>query len=224
MSISGINLYQNGASDCSDCSINDVPTTRYSNPFCDYNTNNNIFTNPLKLDEKLTVYQINEINYVETKYHENKKIYQSISNKVMQKTGKYIPPELIASIHYRESGCNFKTYFHNGEPLGKKTKNHPKGIYFDNFEDSAVDAIIRVGVKNIKNNDIESYMDFAERFNGLGYRKNGRTSPYVWSGTTKYKGGMYVADHKFSSTAKDKRCGVAVLYNHISDGSRNFLA
>ena len=34
---------------------------------------------------------------------------------------------------------NFKTYLHNGDPLGKPTIHVPKGIYFEKFTDAAVD-------------------------------------------------------------------------------------
>lgn len=45
-------------------------------------------------------------------YAKNKEIYQYISDR----TG--VPPELIAAFHYRESGCDFNTYLHNGQKLG----------------------------------------------------------------------------------------------------------
>ncbi len=59
--------------------------------------------------------------------------------------------------------------------------------------------------------DVNTYYDFAEHYNGLGYRNKGLASPYVWSGTTTYKGGKYVADGQFSASAFDKQLGVAVM-------------
>ena len=41
----------------------------------------------------------------------------------------------------RESSCNFKTYLHNGDPLGKPTTHVPKGKNFTKFTDAAVDAL-----------------------------------------------------------------------------------
>lgn len=164
----------------------------------------------------LTNAQKSELSEIKSIYNQNKSRYENISHKIKQKTGVEVPPELIAAIHYRESNCNFNTYLHNGEKLGQTTTKVPVGIYFDNFEDAAVDAICRVGVDNIKSGNPKSYLEFAERFNGLGYRNKGVASPYVWSGTDKYKGGMYVADHQYSPTAKDRRCGVAIILNELA--------
>ena len=177
---------------------------------------NSVDKNGFQFTSVLTNRQKNELAKFKTIYNNNKSRYQAISDRIKAKTGKYIPPELIASLHYRESSCNFNTYLHNGQKLGRKTTLEPKGIFFNNFEDAAVDAILRVGVDEVINGDIDSYLKFAEKFNGFGYRKKGVASPYVWAGTTKYKGGMYVADHKYSAYAKDKRCGVAVLMNEIA--------
>lgn len=164
----------------------------------------------------LTSSQRKELNHIKAIYKKNKDRYERIAARIKQETGKDFPAELICAIHYRESGCNFKTYLHNGQPLGKPTTMVPKGKCFDNFEDSAVDAIKMIDPKGIKAGDFQSYMYFAERYNGLGYRKRGIASPYVWSGTDKYTIGMYVVDGKFSATARDKRVGVAVIVQELS--------
>ena len=59
-------------------------------------------------------------------------------------------------------------------------------------------------------------MDYAEHYNGMGYSNRGLASPYVWAGTTKYTGGMYVADGEFSASAFDQRVGVAVIMKALS--------
>ena len=190
-----------------------------------WNTGLDTFTKTVKPPKKtqykdlvnanLSNSQSNELKRFVNIYKKHQKTYENISEKLKQETGADVPPQLIAAIHYRESGCNFKTYLHNGDPLGKKTVHYPSGLYFDNFEDAAVDAIKRVNPKGVTSDNLKSQLDFAERYNGLGYKKKGIASPYVWAGTDKYKGGMYVADHKFSSTAKDKRIGVAVMIQEL---------
>lgn len=56
-----------------------------------------------------------DINNFQKVYKSNKAIYEEISRR------KGIPPESITAIHYRESGCDFNTYLHNGDPLGQPT-------------------------------------------------------------------------------------------------------
>jgi len=50
-----------------------------------------------------------------------------------------------------------------------------------------------------------------EKYNGLGYARMGRPSPYVWSKTNQYVRGKYVADGVYSSTAVDTQEGCAAL-------------
>jgi lysozyme family protein len=67
--------------------------------------------------------------------------------------------------------------------------------------------------------DVAAMATYSEFYNGLGYYNKKRISPYVLSGTTLYKGGMYVADGKFSATVKDGRPGtVAIIQALIKVG------
>ena len=50
-----------------------------------------------------------------------------------------------------------------------------------------------------------------ENYNGLGYFFKGVPSPYIWSGTTAYKAGKYIADHVYSATTVDAQLGCAGL-------------
>ncbi len=131
-----------------------------------------------------------------------------------------MPPALIAAIHNRESGMRFNTYLHNGQPLGKVTTIVPKGIFFraDQWEEAAIDAL--TSQKQLQKNlgihrdttDMGKLMAFAEAYNGFGYRtKPNAPSPYVYSGTNMYSGGLYVADGRYSTTATDKGIGVAAM-------------
>jgi len=156
-----------------------------------------------------------DINNFKIIYEKNKEMYEEIS----RKTG--IPPELIVAIHYRESGCNFNTYLHNGDPLGKPTTHVPVGKNFDNFTDAAVDALSEKKSLRDKykltsgSNDMAAMMAFAESYNGLGYYNKDRVSPYVYSGTNVYKSGKYVSDGKYSATAVDGQPGVYILINSL---------
>lgn len=130
-----------------------------------------------------------------------------------------VPWKLIAAIHYRESANNFDTYLHNGQPLGKETTIHPKGILFEKgkWKEAAIDAISRIkngnpALANISPDaSFGEMLEFAERYNGMGYDNRGMESPYVWSGTTNYEKGKYVADGEFDPSAVDKQLGVAPI-------------
>ena len=58
--------------------------------------------------------------------------------------------------------------------------------------------------------------DFAERYNGLGYRNKGLPSPYVWAGTDKYTSGKYVADGVFDPNYVDQQLGVMLMIKSIA--------
>ncbi|MBE7712647.1 MAG: hypothetical protein E7Z87_02775 [Cyanobacteria bacterium SIG26] len=154
----------------------------------------------------LTEAQEEELSFVSNVFKENYDRYKEVSDA----TG--IPPELICAIHYREGRCNFGTYLHNGQPLGKKTTITPKGKFFTDWTKAAIDAIKSQSYyKNVNRDFLSTQLEFAERYNGVGYRKNGHVSPYVWGGTDVYSSGMYVADKKFDPNCKDKRIGVAAI-------------
>jgi lysozyme family protein len=54
-----------------------------------------------------------------------------------------------------------------------------------------------------------------ERSNGLGYRRRGINSPYLWSCTNHYTKGRFVADGKFSPTAVAQYCGAAAMLKRL---------
>ncbi len=151
--------------------------------------------------------QQNELELFKKTWTEHESQYREVESK----TG--LPAELIAAIHWRESGGNFNTYLHNGDPLGKTTTHVPKGVYFTDWTTAAIDAIKNYGgnLSNVNKNDISTWYDYAERYNGLGYRNKGVPSPYVWAGTSNYKCGKYVADGKYDANYVDQQLGVAVM-------------
>ncbi len=135
-----------------------------------------------------------------------------------------VPPELIAAIHWRESHGNFKTYLHQGDPLGRPAVNWPSDIpVFTVWEDAAAHAL---GQKQSKLDalgitattaDPTALVTFAEAYNGLGYYNGGRPSPYVFSGTDEYSSGKFVSDGRYRRTEVDKQLGVATMLQALSD-------
>lgn len=125
-----------------------------------------------------------------------------------------IPAKLIAALHWRESTGNFKTYLHQGDPIGKPSRNVPRGVLFYDWETAAVDALS--GKSSIQNNigmtadttDTAAIASYAEAYNGLGYHNKGRPSPYVYAGTGEYSSGKYTSDGVYDSSHVDRQLGV----------------
>jgi lysozyme family protein len=125
------------------------------------------------------------------------------------------PWRLIAAIHERESSGLFDRYLHNGQELGKPTTAVPKDKLFYDWESAAVDALkmfesLRQQLRiQTDTSDLPPLLTFAEQYNGLGYRNKGQISPYIYSGTTLYKGGKITSDGgPIDSSVKDKQLGV----------------
>lgn len=133
----------------------------------------------------------------------------------------HIPWQPIAAIHYRESGNSFTRHLHNGDPLTARTIHVPagrplKGSPPFSWEDSAVDALKLQGFDKVKDWSIGATLDLLEKYNGLGYKKKGIPSPYIWNFSQNYAKGKYVADGKFDPEAIDQQCGVAIILKLLS--------
>lgn len=142
----------------------------------------------------------------------NKVRYQAVSAKTS------VPWEVIGVIHYRESSCNFNTYLGNGEPLSRKTRLVPKGRGpFATWEDGAIDALMNASPKAGLNTDwsIGGTLDIVEKYNGLGYARMDKPSPYVWAGTDQYSAGKYVADGVYDPSHVDTQLGCAGILSQL---------
>lgn len=180
--------------------------------------------NDMNIRLNLTESMKKRIGEVRKIYAENIETYKKISDKVKEDMDIFVPPELICAIHERESGCNFDTYLQNGDPLGQPTKHVPLNIPICyNFYESAVSAIEQQ-IKGypydkelyFKGNSIDTMSKItkmANRYNGVSKH----VSSYVWAGTPKYEGGMYVADHVYDSNATDERPGIYALVSGLMD-------
>jgi len=158
-------------------------------------------------DLNLSDIQENELEAFKKNWEQNKDKYEAVE----EATG--MPAELVAAIHWREGSGNFNTYLHNGQQLGQTTTIVPEGIYFEDWTEAAIDAVSNYGtpLSSIDPNNIETYYDYAEHYNGMGYHNKGLPSPYVWAGTSNYEKGKYVADGQFDPNHVDQQLGVAVM-------------
>lgn len=139
----------------------------------------------------------------------NKARYQPVADEIG------CPWWFVAAIHQRESSGNFKTHLHNGDTLMKRTTHVPAGRPLDGkppftWTTSALDALRMKGLDKITSWEIPRCLFEWERYNGWGYF-GGIASPYVWSFTTLYSAGKYIADHHFEPEAVDKQCGTAAM-------------
>lgn len=169
---------------------------------------------PVNGDDMLIALQINPSSVTELKSVCNIiKINKAEYEYVTQVTG--VPYDVVAACHYRESSLDFRGVLHNGEFIigtGKKTKLVPAGRGpFLTWKEAACDAMLIEKSKFPKVWDTAGKLDFCEKYNGLGYRKKGVPSPYVFAGTNKYVSGLYVADGKYSASKVDKRLGCAAI-------------
>jgi lysozyme family protein len=132
---------------------------------------------------------------------------------------------VVGLIHNMESGLNFSTHLHNGDPLTARTKNEPpgrpaRGTPPFSWEESATDALTMKGFQRWKNWNVPGILYKLEQYNGWGYRDHHPDvlSPYLWSFSNHYKRGKYVADGTFSPTAVSQQCGAAVLLKRLREG------
>jgi len=171
-----------------------------------------------KMRIKLSPYLQRSMRRFINRYKANIDKYRRVS----RKTG--LPPQLIAALHYMESGGRFNTYMHNGDPLRDRsgrsipTTHVPRGKLFGTWEESAIDALNSQGHKRAlglssSTKDMAKMMAFGEYYNGLGYRLPSKNivSPYVYGGTNLEMKGKYVADGKWDPNASTKQLGVGSM-------------
>jgi lysozyme family protein len=169
-------------------------------------------------NQRLTNNQAFEMKSFVSNYLQNKQRYE----KVAQATD--MPAELIAALHWRESSGNFGTYLHQGDPLGKPARHIPNNIpVFNDWESAAIHALSqknqykqRFGItRDTSDNDTAALLSYAEYYNGKGYYNRNQPSPYVFSGSSSYSAGKYVADGKYDPNAVDKQLGVYSMLNTL---------
>lgn len=133
---------------------------------------------------------------------------------VAGKTG--VPWFVIGILHIVETGGNFNVHFHNGDPLVQRTTHTPAGRPAAGsppftWEESAVDALTEAGLSNVAHWTVEESLYQMERWNGMGYRRRGMNSPYVWGGSNHYKSGKYGSGGSFDSASISRQIGAGVL-------------
>jgi lysozyme family protein len=160
--------------------------------------------------------KLSAVDHQITHLVDNKKRYEEVS----KTTG--VPWYVIALIHSMESGCNFNTHLHNGDPLTARTVQVPAGrpkTHLPPFtwEESAIDALGYDHLVSEKDWSVEAILFRLEGYNGWGYRSHNCNSAYLWSYTMHYTKGRYVADGQWSDTSMSSQCGAAAMLKRMAD-------
>jgi lysozyme family protein/peptidoglycan hydrolase-like protein with peptidoglycan-binding domain len=145
-------------------------------------------------------------------------------DEVARATG--VPWSVIAVLHQRESDADFDTHLHNGDPLTARTRHVPAGRPETGnppfaWEVSAIDALTMPphSLHLVKQWTIERTCYEIEKYNGFGYRDHHPTvkSPYLWSFTTIYERGKYIADGRFDAGEIDQQCGTMPILQRMME-------
>jgi lysozyme family protein len=147
---------------------------------------------------------------------DSKSRYQAVADQFPD-----LPWWMIAAVHAMESGANFKTHLHNGDPLKAQTVHVPAGrppIWDPSWpwEKSAEDAVVYDGLNRWNDWKLPGALYKLESYNGFGpRRKFGRASAYLWSFSNHYVAGKYVADGVWDPDAVSDQIGAAVLLRRM---------
>ncbi|WP_461209398.1 peptidoglycan-binding protein [Desulfocurvus sp. DL9XJH121] len=135
-----------------------------------------------------------------------------------------VPWYVAAVIHSMESSRNFNRHLHNGDPLSARTVHEPAGRPKDGnppftWEQSAEDALRLRRMDRWTDWSVPGCLFQLEGYNGWGYRLHHPhvLTPYLWSDSSHYVSGKYVADGTFSETAVSKQTGAAVLLRRLAE-------
>lgn len=157
-----------------------------------------------------------ELAYYIKRLTRGRPIYQQLGSELA------IPWAFIGITHGMECGFNFAAHLHNGDPLSARTVHVPKdrpasGNPPFTWSQSARDALIYKGYHQIGEWSVARMLYLFERYNGMGYRRRGVPTPYLWSYSNLYEKGKFVADGHFDAEAVSKQCGAALMLKAVSD-------
>ncbi|MFM6933739.1 MAG: hypothetical protein ACKOUT_16030 [Novosphingobium sp.] len=128
-----------------------------------------------------------------------------------------VPWFFVGIVHAMEASFNFRAHLHNGDfPLAARTRQVPAGrplrwLPPSDWESSAGDALRLMGFAGAQDWSLPRVLFRLEAFNGFGYRRMGKPSPYLWSFTSNYVSGKYVSDGRYAAKACSQQCGGAAM-------------
>jgi len=156
--------------------------------------------------------------------------FQALAARVKGAGYQDIPWWFIAVVAEREYGGppHWDKQLGQGDPLDGVSRNDPagRGPFLDHPGDTpennawircGLDALIDCSPHAALWNDWTAggAMTIWEEYNGLGYAMRGVPSAYVWSGSSAYVSGKYVADHVYRNDVKDVQEGCAPILKEM---------
>lgn len=163
-------------------------------------------------------HRLHEAQVIAQRIERNRARYESVS----KSTG--VPWHVIASLHNMEASGDFTKHLHEGSSLKFRTKYVPKGRPLPpanppfSWEFSATDALMFDKMYLKRWWLLGEALTACEYYNGSGYAKYHpeTPSPYLWAATTVERPGKYVADGKWSPTARSAQVGVAAIWKVLN--------
>ncbi len=152
----------------------------------------------------------------------NQKRYEAVGNPLQ------IPWYFIGCIHALESSFDFQTHLFNGDPLTARTVHVPEGQPVPPPADGVAYSWQESATAAMRLKEFDRATDWSvprllyrwERYNGMGYRGVGVPTPYLWSFSTLYTRGRFVADHRFDPAAPSRQAGAATMLKQlVKDGT-----
>ncbi len=161
-------------------------------------------------------HRIRTVDAIAARILANRPRYEAVA----RQTG--VPWHVIAGLHNMEAGGSFAKHLHEGSPLTGRTRYIPKGRPRHGkppftWEASAIDALRYDRMDAVRWSALDATLHACERYNGTGYLRHHPQvpTPYLWSHTTLYTRGKYVADGKWSSTAVSAQTGIAAIWKRL---------
>lgn len=130
-----------------------------------------------------------------------------------------VPWPVIAVIHQREASQSWLASLAQGDPWNHISIHEPRGRGpFPSWEAAAIDALAICPPHAASWHDwsIGGALTLLEQYNGLGYFRMGRPSPYIWASTDQYHSGKYIADGHYDPSAVDHQTGCAALLQRMT--------
>ncbi|TDX23829.1 lysozyme family protein [Modicisalibacter xianhensis] len=135
-----------------------------------------------------------------------------------------VPWWFVGVLHIMETSQRFNAHLHNGDPLSAKTVRVPSGRPINwqagmPWELSAADALMNGSLRlhEVRDWSLGNTLMLMEHYNGFGYRKLNRMSPYLWNGSYYCYKGKFVSDSQFNPEAISEQVGGALLIHRLKD-------
>lgn len=171
----------------------------------------------------MTILDINQLKIKNETRWANAKVtrdFSSIAKRLVAAKNRYktvesatgVPWFVIAVIHMRESSQDWSRSLAQGDPWNKVSVHVPAGRGpFASWEAAAKDALVDCPPHLASKKDwgLAATLVNLELYNGAGYAKMGKPSPYLWAGTNQYVSGKYVADGTYDPSHIDAQPGCA---------------